>query len=505
MISLRFPILLLLLLIQGCMNRKDLTEEQVPVESFAVPVSDKNEHILETPTDSIYFDGSSVVFFTPRVEELNALLLDKSVRESVQQAVSDFTYYASLVSDSLQSSQIPVFFTDQRYIVFGQGSQQFEVDRNRSGSIIGMILYNEQEAPKVLPGMQTHLSLLASIADYFYDPQTNIMPLLNYFDGVDPQSLHIYSSHSDILNQTGNRVDPFYYLKFGNNLANRANKFSMSVFAYHKFLLDDSLVAIICRVPSHYDESSVKLYIWDRQVEMVLDEIELAENVWNDKWIMVKDSWITTDTALGNFSIVQRKKEARMENGKRTVIDSLYKWQWTGDEFIRLSTEDLSLINYPLKDWDSYQEPETPSEITIVDEDYVWLPLETGDLTWENVILALPKPYSIEKEPIENQLVSNQIDTLVTISQPHVKLKFYRSPENNVFINGVVSDASINFKKGLKIGVGKSEFAAVFEKLKPHSILPDLVKVSSKDQDRVISYYFQNDTLVRIELTNFIH
>jgi len=236
-----------------------------------------------------------------------------------------------------------------------------------------------------------------------------------------------------------------------------------------------------------------------------VDEIELAENVWNENWIMVKDSWITAGFTPGNFSIVQRKKEARMENGIRTVIDSLYKWQWTGSEFMRLNTEDLTPIHFPLKDWESYQEPKKPTEITIVDEDYVWLPLETGDLTWENVILELPKPYSIEKEPIENQLVSQQIDTLITLTQPNVKLKFYRSPGNYLIISGVVSDASIKFKKGLKVGVAKKDFASAFEKLKPYSYLPDLVKVSSKDHDRVISYYFQNDTLARIEFTNFIH
>jgi len=501
----RFTILIMLLLIQGCMNRKDLTEEQVLIESYIEPVSDKSEAILEAPIDNIYYDGRSVVFYTPKEGELDELPLDKSARDGLHQAVGDFAYYASIVSDSLQTGQIPVYFTDKSHLVFGQGSQQFKVDRNQSGSIIGLILYNGQDAPKVLPGMQTHISLLAAISDYFYDPQPNILPLLDYFDLVNPNSLHIYSSHSDILNQTGKELDPSHHLKFGASLANRANKFRMSVFAYHKFLLKDSMVAIICRVPSRYDESSIRLYIWDSQVEMVVDEIELAENVWNENWIMVKDSWITAGFTPGNFSIVQRKKEARMENGIRTVIDSLYKWQWTGSEFMRLNTEDLTPIHFPLKDWESYQEPKKPTEITIVDEDYVWLPLETGDLTWENVILELPKPYSIEKEPIENQLVSQQIDTLITLTQPNVKLKFYRYPENYLIISGVVSDASIKFKNGLKVGVAKKDFASAFEKLKPYSYLPDLVKVSSKDHDRVISYYFQNDTLARIEFTNFIH
>lgn len=500
----KFTILILMFLIQGCIHRNDLTEEQLTVESYVEPVSDESEAELKTPTDSIHFYGRSVVFFAPKVKELNELPLDKSTRESLHEAVGDFAYYASLVTDSLRTSQIPVYFTDKTYLVFEQGTQQFKVDRKQSGSLIGLILYNGEEAPKVLPGMQTHLSLLASITDYFYDHQPDLMPLLDYFDLADSRSLHIYSSHSDILNQTGKQLDPAHHFNFGAALASRARKFRMSVFAYHKFLLEDSLAAIICRVPSRYDESSIRLYIWDRQVEMVVDEIELAENVWNEKWIMVKDSWISAPSELGKFSIVQRKKEARIDNGQRTVIDSLYKWQWNGTKFKRLSTEGLATSDYPLQDWDSYQEPTKPSELTIVDQDYVWLPLETGDLTWENVIFELPKPFSIKKQPIPNQLVTNQIDTLVTISQPNVELRFYRSPEDNIIISGTISDASLQFKKGLKVGVHKKEFATAFEGLNP-STFPDLVKVSSKEQDRVISYHFQNDTLVRIEFTNFIH
>ena len=193
-----------------------------------------------------------------------------------------------------------------------------------------------------------------------------------------------------------------------------------------------------------------------------------------------------------------------MDNGKRRVMDSLYRWQWEGSGFAKLSTEGLNLSDFPLKDWDSYQEPIKPTEFTLVDPDYAWLPLETGDLTWENIILEFPKPYTIEKEPIPNQLVPNQVDTLVTISRPQMNFRFYRSPEHNIVIGGTVEGPSLKFKKGLKVGMSKTEFAFAFESI-DGAEFPDLVKISSKQQDRIISYFFQNDLLIRIEFTNFIH
>ena len=169
-----------------------------------------------------------------------------------------------------------------------------------------------------------------------------------------------------------------------------------------------------------------------------------------------------------------------------------------------LSTKGLNLNDFPLQDWDSYQEPVKPTEFTIVDPDYAWLPLVTGDLTWENIILEFPKPFTIEKEPIPNQLVPNQVDTLVTISRPQMNFRFYRSPERNIVIGGTITDSSLEFKKGIKVGMTKPAFALAFESI-DGTAFPDLVKISSKQQDRIISYFFQNDLLIRIEFTNFIH
>ena len=98
-----------------------------------------------------------------------------------------------------------------------------------------------------------------------------------------------------------------------------------------------------------------------------------------------------------------------------------------------------------------------------------------------------------------------QIDTLVTISRPGISLKFYRSPGENLIVKGSISDGSILFKQDLKVGMSKSEFIQAFDKLSTQPVVPDLIKVSSKNHDRVLSYYFQNDTLARIEVMNFIH
>ena len=500
----RIPILFTGIIILGC-GQQDLQERQIPSDSYVETVADKIEPVEEIEEDNLYLEGPSVIFYMPKAEELSSMVLDQATREGLAQAIGDFAYYASIASDSLQTKQIPTYFTDKQHITLNQGDAQVVIDREQSSSPIGMIMYDGVEKYQLLPGMQTHLSLLAAVDDFFYDQIDPSMPLLDYFTQMESKTLHIYSSHSDILNQVGRRIDPSYYPEFGEKIATKAGKYHMSVFAYQKFELSDSLAAFICRVPSFYDESALRLYIWDEVRGKVINQKLLAENVWNEKWIMVKDSWIDLGPEPGKFSFVSRQREARIKDGQRIETDSLSGWQWTGSSFEPLSTNGLSVNDYPLRDWESYQEPKAPTEITIVDENYVWLPLETGDLTWENIIMELPKPYDIKKEPIENQFAARQIDTLITISRANLRLKFYQAPDDILLIDGEITDESINLKKGIRVGISKMDFVRNFEKLSHQPTVPDLIKVRSKAADRIITYSFQQDTLAKIEFTNFIH
>ena len=434
--------------ILGCGEQKDLRENQIPSDSYVETVIDRIEPPVEIEPDHLVLDQASVVFYAPKSEELNAMMIDQASREGLAQAIGDFAYYASLIRDSLQSMQINSWYTDKQLISLEQGDQTVIIDREDLNAPVGMILFDGMGHHEVVPGMQTHLSLLSAIQDFFNNQVAPSVPLLDHFSQLESTKFHVYSSHSDILNQVGQRIDPSHYPEFGEAIARKAEKFHMSVFAYQKFDLGDSLTAIICRVPSTYDESAVRLYIWDNENLKVLDQKLLAENVWNENWILVQDSWILLGSEKGKFSFVSRRREARVEDGERVETDSLSGWKWTGVGFQPISTTGLSLNNYPLQDWESYQEPKMPTEITIIDEDFVWLPLETGDLTWGNIIMELPKPYSILKEPIENPLATLQMDTLITITRENLRLKFYQAPNDILLIDGEVTDSSIHMKRG---------------------------------------------------------
>ncbi len=490
-------------LLFSCGEPERFVEDDSQKESYVQSAADY-ESMLDNQPDTTFISGKSVVFFAPGAGDLEKLIHDSDTREGVRQAIGDFAYYASIVSDSLESRGIPVYFTENTQIVFDQHTDQLDFYPRESTSLIGLVLFDGDQELKVLPGMQTHLSVLSSVEDFFLMDPTESVALLDYFDEADPGQIHVYSSHSDILNQAGNRISTSHYGKFGRELSARADRFHMSLYGYSKIKLSDTVYAVICRVPSKYDESSIRMYLWDQQNKTVLNQIELAENIWNEQWIMVKDSWVSFSKG-SDLTIVQRKKEASISDGKRTETDSLYQWQLNGQEFVAIPTTELVRRDFQLKDWGSYQEAPVRTEMSFVDEDYVWLPLETGDLTWENIILDIPKPFSLKKDPIENSLVKGQIDTLITVQQDKLSFKFYQSPIGIMIVEGNVSTPSFHFKKGLKVGMTKANLTRQFNQFKQGVSIPDLVKISSMEADRVISFRFSNDTLQTIEITNYLH
>jgi len=388
-------------MVSGCGDAPQNDEIVIQKEYFQT-ASEHEFTTSEEAPDTILVSGRSVIFFAPGADELDQLVRDQDTRQGVRQAIGDFAYYASIVSDSLDIGDIQVRFTERTQLVFDQLENQHSIFPREGNSLLGVVLFDGFENIKVVNGMQTHLSVLSSAEHFFAMEASESTDLLDYFKPAESPKIHVYSSHSDILNQTGTRIAPAHYQKFGPALAARADRFQMSIFAYFKLQLADSVYGMVCRVPSKYDESSVRLYLWDQATDTLLDQLELAENIWNEQWIMVKDSWLSV-TPEKTLRIIQRKKEARISNGKRTEADSLYHLQWSGSGFQSLPTNQLQTKNFPLKDWESYQQPAPPTEITLTDENYVWLPLQTGDLSWENIVMQMPKPFNLDKVPIENQ------------------------------------------------------------------------------------------------------
>ncbi len=459
-------------------------------------------------SDTLYLDQPGVVFFMPNALDLEQWASDASTLEGLESAVGDFAYNASIMADSLTNRGIDVQFTDRNFILYNQQGKDHLISRDHSSALMGISMSDGDNNPKTIFGLQTPSSWWNELEDYYFAEPTAVTPLLQHFKSLTPKRLHIYTSHGEILNQTGAKINPQWHPTLSKKLANRARKFRMSFFGYYQFSLGDSMVALICRVPSISDESAINLFVWDQRQKTVVAELPLAENIWSDGLIRVKDSWIVPGERPNEYRFIQRQREARFKNGKRVEEDQMSLWVWNGGQLKAQSSNNLVKTRYPLKDWASFHEPKIqpkPNHFTFVDDEFAWLPLATGDMTYENIILELQKPYELQKEPIANQYQQSQIDTIFTLSRPATTFRFYGTPEDHILISGTTEELGLTFKKGIQIGMPKSSFGAVFPKLQNKDFIPDEIRITSKNGDRIIKCYFQSDTLAKLEITHYIH
>ena len=187
----RITILAIGVFILGCGEQKDLRENQIHSDSYVETVADRVEPPTEIEPDHLVLDQASVVFYAPKSEELNTMIIDQASREGLVQAIGDFAYYASLVRDSLRSIQINSWYTDKQLITLKQDDQPVVIDRKELNAPIGMILFDGIDHYKVLPGMQTHLSLISAIHDFFNDQVAPSVPLLDHFKQTESTKIHV--------------------------------------------------------------------------------------------------------------------------------------------------------------------------------------------------------------------------------------------------------------------------------------------------------------------------
>ncbi len=502
---------LVLVLSGACNSSANLQEQETAETSSPVLIEEtwveESTVAMEAP-DTFYLNDPGVVFFMPNAVDLEQWALDASTLEGLESAVGNFAYNASIIADSLTQRGIEVHFTDRKVIAQTQSGDPYIIVRDRSSALMGISMNNGEHDPNTIFGLYEPDTWWSELEEYFSVKAETFTPLLDHFKPIVPQQLHVYTSHNEILNQTGAKIHSHWHPVLNDKLAKRARKYRMSFFGYYQFPLGDSLIALVCRVPSISDESAIKLFVWDQQTEKVINSLALAENIWSDGLIRVKDSWITPGQVSHNFKIVQRQREARFENGKRVEHDEMLHWIWRNGQLQTQPTASLSKANYQLKDWASFQEHESkpePGHLTFVDDEFAWLPLKTGDMTYEHIILELPKPYEVQKEPIANQYRTTQIDTIFILSRTATSFRFYGTPEEYILIDGVTEESGLTFKNGIKIGMPKTDFAKTFERLSSHSSIPDEIRIKSRSGDRIITCYFQSDTLSKLQVTHYIH
>lgn len=118
---------------------------------------------------------------------------------------------------------------------------------------------------------------------------------LDKFKTIDFDTLKVYSSDNVYDDKNfeyrGNLLDSIDAKIFPKNvIVNDIDK--IDTYAVYKFKIDENYLALIARTPSEYWSSSIKLFIYNKKNEKIIDFVEVAESIGDEGFHMDISSWI---------------------------------------------------------------------------------------------------------------------------------------------------------------------------------------------------------------------
>ena len=145
----------------------------------------------------------------------------------------------------------------------------------------------------------------------------------------------------------------------------------------------------------------------------------------------------------------------------------------------------------------------TQAELTIVDESLIDNPFKFGKVTVDNLKNEF-KNMEIQREPIKNLHVKNQVDSILTIKVNKSEFILYKLPKEQYLESAVIRDKNILLNKDIHIGMSKEQFKAKFDSLKGRKYIPSKISVGRKETQEYLIFTFSGDHLKEIEYTGYV-
>lgn len=170
----------------------------------------------------------------------------------------------------------------------------------------------------------------------------HIYPIVDLPDGEKYAGTKIDSAYLKFLD------DSTYIINIGS-----VKRGTYSLYACYKIPITQSLVGLITRTPSQYEESSIDLFLWDTTLHKIVGSFQLADEFGDEGWYFEKESWLFPD-APDKMQIVTRQKDhnpAGEENTAFTVTDTIKYFRLNNYTFIQEYPEKTDSAAYTLKFW----------------------------------------------------------------------------------------------------------------------------------------------------------
>lgn len=144
---------------------------------------------------------------------------------------------------------------------------------------------------------------------------------LDHFEPIDWTNLHVFSpdgTSEDPLFK-GRPIDSTFYHHFEiNTYIKQFFTGYYHIHASYKIGLDKSHIGLIVRQMSQYNESSITLYVYDRQRSVITSYVELADSFGDGPWFFDENGWLIDLDGNGYPDLIKKKNEWWEEDNEDT-------------------------------------------------------------------------------------------------------------------------------------------------------------------------------------------
>lgn len=165
--------------------------------------------------------------------------------------------------------------------------------------------------------------------------------LLQKFEQVDFDTLRVFSEE-EFKKFKGQAIDSLDAILFPKEIAELYFLDATGIFACYKFSLDSTRIGLITRTPSEYMPSSIKFFVYDKEMDAITNYIEIAENIGDAGYLMSKRSWIFKNKKQTYQVLIEvnEMEDHSAENSNDTTID-----RWSSHFLVDLSKPSLDTIS----------------------------------------------------------------------------------------------------------------------------------------------------------------
>lgn len=114
--------------------------------------------------------------------------------------------------------------------------------------------------------------------------------------------------------------------------------------------------------------------------------------------------------------------------------------------------------------------------------------------------LTETRTFEVDRKPVNNRHVDNEVDTIITQKADKIELTSYKTASEEWIYKAVITNADLKFSESIQVGMEKDALGKILKK----ELNSDLIEVGNLERTSVFIFHFEDEILREIEFDGYL-